>query len=180
MDSATGPLNDGRGLTEPVQQRQSDAGPQGLVSLLYLVYQQRALLDNPEPKGGIVEGQVLHRTFLTLLSFMVLFLTAGTGNGSTYRMIPSIFRTERVREVAEDESARAQAARLRQKEGSFVLGFAGAIGAYGGFLIPQAYKYSMGATGGSQTALITFVAFYLTCIAVTWFFYYRKNAEIAC
>ncbi|MDP8952161.1 MAG: hypothetical protein M3N18_07990 [Actinomycetota bacterium] len=114
------------------------------------------------------------------LSFMVLFLTAGIGNGSTYRMIPSIFRTERVREAAEDEGARAQAARLGQKEGSFVLGFAGAIGAYGGFLIPQAYKYSIGATGGPQTALMTFVAFYVTCIAVTWYFYYRKNAEVAC
>jgi NNP family nitrate/nitrite transporter-like MFS transporter len=114
------------------------------------------------------------------LSFMVLFLTAGIGNGSTYRMIPSIFRTERVREAAEDEGAKAEAARRGQKEGSFVLGFAGAIGAYGGFLIPQAYKYSIGATGGPQTALITFVAFYVTCIAVTWYFYYRKNAEIAC
>ena len=59
-------------------------------------------------------------------------------------------------------------------------GFAGAIGAYGGFFIPQAYKYSIGATGGPQTALIAFVAFYATCIAVTWYFYYRKNAEIPC
>jgi NNP family nitrate/nitrite transporter-like MFS transporter len=113
------------------------------------------------------------------LSFMVLFLTAGIGNGSTYRMIPSIFRTERVREAG-GEAAKAEAARLGQKEGSFVLGFAGAIGAYGGFLIPQAYKYSIGATGGPQTALITFIAFYVTCVAVTWYFYYRKNAEIPC
>ena len=115
------------------------------------------------------------------LSFMVLFLTAGIGNGSTYRMIPSIFRTERVREAEDSgEGAKAEAARLGQKEGSFVLGFAGAIGAYGGFLIPQAYKYSIGATGGPQTALITFIAFYVTCVAVTWYFYYRKNAEIPC
>jgi NNP family nitrate/nitrite transporter-like MFS transporter len=113
------------------------------------------------------------------LSFMVLFLTAGIGNGSTYRMIPSIFRTERERETR-DEGTRAEAARLGQKEASFVLGFAGAIGAYGGFLIPQAYKYSIGATGGPQTALITFIVFYITCIAVTWWFYYRRNAEIPC
>ncbi len=115
------------------------------------------------------------------VSFMVLFLTAGIGNGSTYRMIPFIFRTERVRE-AEDggEGAKAEAARQGQKEGSFVLGFAGAIAAYGGFVIPQAYKYSIGATGGPQTALISFIAFYVTCIAVTWYFYYRKDAEIPC
>ena len=36
----------------------------------------------------------------------------------------------------------AEAVRQGQKEGSFVLGFAGAIAAYGGFVIPQAYKYS--------------------------------------
>lgn len=115
------------------------------------------------------------------LAFMVLFLTAGIGNGSTYRMIPFIFRTERMRE-AEDggEGARAEAARQGQKEGSFVLGFAGAISAYGGFVIPQAYKYSIGATGGPQTALISFIAFYVTCVAVMWWFYYRKNAEIPC
>ncbi len=115
------------------------------------------------------------------LSFMVLFLTAGIGNGSTYRMIPTIFRTERVRE-AEDggEGAKAEAARQGQKDSSFVLGFAGAIAAYGGFVIPQAYKYSIGATGGPQTALISSVVFYATCMAVTWYFYYRRNAEIPC
>jgi NNP family nitrate/nitrite transporter-like MFS transporter len=116
------------------------------------------------------------------LAFMVLFLTAGVGNGSTYRMIPFIFRTERIREARDrGEGARTEeAARQGQKEGSFVLGFAGAIAAYGGFIIPQAYKYSIGATGGPQTALISFIVFYVTCIAVTWWFYYRKNAEIPC
>ena len=94
-------------------------------------------------------------------------------------MVPTIYRTERVRE-AENEGVRAEAARQGQKEGSFVLGFAGAIGAYGGFLIPQAYKYSIEATGGPQTALMTFIAFYVTCIAASWWFYSRRNAEIPC
>jgi len=49
-----------------------------------------------------------------------------------------------------------------------VIGFAGAIGAYGGFFIPQAYKYSTSAFGGPQTALVAFILFYVTCIAVTW------------
>jgi MFS transporter, NNP family, nitrate/nitrite transporter len=92
------------------------------------------------------------------LSFMILFATSGIGNGSTYRMIPSIFRTERERE-AEGEGAKAEAIRVGQKEGSFVLGFAGAIGAYGGFFTPQAYKYSTSAFGGPQAALMAFIAF---------------------
>lgn len=115
------------------------------------------------------------------LSFMVLFMTSGIGNGSTYRMIPSIFRTEREREATErGEGAKAEATRVGQKEGSFVLGFAGAIGAYGGFFIPQAYKYSISTFGGPQAALMVFIAFYVTCIAVTWWFYSRRNAEIPC
>ncbi len=115
------------------------------------------------------------------LSFMLLFLTTGVGNGSTYRMIPFIFRTEREREVeGQGEGTFAEARRRGLKEGAFAIGFIGAIAAYGGFIIPQAYKYSIGATGGPQTALVTFVAFYVTCVAVTWYFYFRKNAEIRC
>ena len=46
--------------------------------------------------------------FLTM--FLILFLTAGIGNGSTYRMIPSIFREEKrrtVRGLGEDARAAA-------------------------------------------------------------------------
>jgi NNP family nitrate/nitrite transporter-like MFS transporter len=112
---------------------------------------------------------------------MLLFLTTGVGNGSTYRMIPFIFRTEREREVeGQGEGILAEARRRGLKEGAFAIGFIGAIAAYGGFIIPQAYKYSIGATGGPQTALATFVAFYVTCVAVTWYFYFRRNAEIRC
>ena len=53
------------------------------------------------------------------LAFMVLFLTTGIGNGSTYRMIYSIFRTERVREAAHrGEGARTEAA--PRPEGGFL------------------------------------------------------------
>ncbi len=117
------------------------------------------------------------------LSFMVLFATSGIGNGSTYRMIPFIFRTEceREREVeGRGEGVRKEATRQGQKEGSFVIGFAGPVGAYGGFLIPQAYKYSTSSFGGPQVALMAFIVFYVTCIAVTWYFYSRRNAEMPC
>ncbi len=115
------------------------------------------------------------------LSFMVLFATAGIGNGSTYRMIPTIFRTESEREVeGQGEGIVAEARRRGLKQGAFAVGFAGAIGAYGGFFIPQAFKASVAATGGPQIALMAFVAFYAICIAVTWYFYFRKGAEIRC
>ena len=112
-------------------------------------------------------------------AFMALFATTGIGNGSTYRMIPVIFRTERER-VAQSEEELPEARETGLKEGSFVLGFVGAIGAYGGFIIPQSYNYSIQATGGPQIALWLFVAYYVSCIAVTWYFYSRRRAEVRC
>ena len=41
-------------------------------------------------------------------------------------------------------------------------------------------RTSVALTGGAQTALYCFVVFYLICIAVTWWYYARKNAEVPC
>ena len=117
--------------------------------------------------------------FLTM--FLVLFLTTGIGNGSTFRMIPVIFATERTREAAgKGEHAQEQALKAGNKEAAAVLGFAGAIGAYGGFFIPKSYGTSISLTGGPEGALYVFIAFYLTCIATTWWFYVRKSAQMPC
>ena len=116
-----------------------------------------------------------------LAVFLILFVAAGIGNGSTYRMIPVIFRTEREKEVeGRGEGVVAEATRQGLKESAFVLGFAGAIAAYGGFIIPRAYGSSIEVTGGPQMALLAFVLFYVTCIAVTWWFYCRRNSGIPC
>lgn len=112
-------------------------------------------------------------------AFMALFATTGIGNGSTYRMIPVIFRTERERAAGSEEEL-PEARETGLKEGSFVLGFVGAIGAYGGFIIPQSYNYSIQATGGPQIALWLFVAYYVSCIAATWYFYSRRGARMPC
>jgi NNP family nitrate/nitrite transporter-like MFS transporter len=128
------------------------------------------------PSGG--SGGDFHGFFAM---FMLLFLTTGIGNGSTFRMIPVIFLTERLR-AAEGESAQAreQAVKDGNKEGAAVLGFAGAIGAYGGFFIPKSYGTSISTTGGPEAALYLFIVFYLTCIATTWWFYSRRNAPMPC
>lgn len=116
-----------------------------------------------------------------LISFLVLFFATGIGNGSTFRMIPVIFRTERMREADEnDPDSVERARRAAEKESAAVLGFSSAIAAYGAFVIPQAYSLSITATGGIATALYGFIVFYVTCIALTWWFYSRRNAEIPC
>ena len=113
--------------------------------------------------------------------FMCLFLTTGIGNGSTFRMIPVIFLTERQRAAAgQGAAAQEQAVRDANKEAAAVLGFSGAIGAYGGFFIPKSYGTSITMTGGPEAALYVFIVFYLTCIAITWWYYARRNAPMPC
>ncbi|MCD6662508.1 MAG: MFS transporter [Comamonas sp.] len=115
------------------------------------------------------------------LMFLVLFCTTGIGNGSTFRMIPVIFLTQKMRELRGDsDAARAQAIKDGNTEGAAAVGFAGALGAYGGFFIPKSYGSSITATGGPELALWTFVAFYLLCVAVTWWYYARRGAEMPC
>jgi len=116
-----------------------------------------------------------------LAMFMVLFMTTGIGNGSTFHMIPAIFLEERQREAAgRDRAAGEQAVRDANTKAAAVLGFSSAIGAYGGFFIPMSYGASISMTGTAETALYVFIVFYLTCIAMTWWFYSRRNAELPC
>jgi NNP family nitrate/nitrite transporter-like MFS transporter len=113
--------------------------------------------------------------------FMVLFLTTGIGNGSTFRMIPVIFLTERTRAAAgKGKDAQEQAIKDANKEAAAVLGFTSAFAAYGGFFIPKSYGTSISLTGGPEAALYVFIVFYLTCIALTWWYYSRKGAEMPC
>jgi MFS transporter, NNP family, nitrate/nitrite transporter len=116
-----------------------------------------------------------------LIMFMLLFTMTGIGNGSTFRMIPIIFITERNREAeGKGEAAREQAMKDANKEAAAVLGFSSAIGAYGGFFIPKSYGSSIAMTGGPEAALYAFIAFYVSCIAITWWYYSRKNAPMPC
>jgi NNP family nitrate/nitrite transporter-like MFS transporter len=114
-----------------------------------------------------------------LVAFLCLFAAAGIGNGSTFRMIPVIFLTERQREVSRSYTP-DQAVRDANKEAAAVLGFSSAIGAYGGFFIPKSYGTSIALTGSADAALYCFIVFYVTCIAVTWWFYSRRNAPMPC
>ena len=113
--------------------------------------------------------------------FLVLFLTTGIGNGSTFRMIPVIFLSEAMRGVdPRDDAAVAQANKEGNTLGAATLGFTAAFAAYGGFFIPKSYGSSIALTGGPQAALWIFVAFYAICIVITWWYYARKNAEMPC
>ena len=115
------------------------------------------------------------------LMFLVLFITTGIGNGSTFRMIPVIFLSLKLRNVDTDNAhAVAQATREGNTEAAATLGFTGAMAAYGGFFIPKSYGTSIALTGGPEAALYVFFTFYLLCIAITWWNYARRNARTPC
>src|SRR5579863_5886341 len=111
-----------------------------------------------------------------LVMFLILFVTTGIGNGSTYRMIPSIFGGENLRKArVKGEAGRALALKAASIESGAALGFIGAIGACGGYLIPSGFGKSIAITGGPQLALVIYLAFYAICLAMTWWFYLRRG-----
>lgn len=116
-----------------------------------------------------------------LASLALLFVAAGAGNGSTFRMIPVIFLAER-RHAARAAGITDDAVPAREGhiEAAAALGFASAIGAYGGFFIPKSLGTSMALTGSPAGALAVFVGFYLSCIAITWWHYGRRHAPMPC
>ena len=105
--------------------------------------------------------------------FLLLFFASGVGNASTFQMIPAIMRKdmERLMPGASAETRRMQS----DKESAAIIGFTSAIAAYGAFFIPKSFGSSIALTGGASLALYGFLAFYLSCILITWFFYTRRG-----
>jgi len=129
-------------------------------------------------------------------AYMVVFLCSGAGNGSTYRMIPAIFTDLAAREGGDPIEYKRRAAAA--------IGIAGAVGAFGGFLIQlalrQASRPVAAAVAHAQNtisdksalhaalrhiaaahatwsvpALWVFLAGYVALGALTWWCYLRRR-----
>ena len=102
--------------------------------------------------------------------FIALFILAGLGNGSVYKMIPSIFE-------AHSHSLDLSEAERRRWSGAMsgaVIGFVAAFGALGGVAINLALRQSYLTTGTETPAFWLFVAFYIAAAALTWVRYVRR------
>ena len=124
------------------------------------------------------DGQPGYALFLAL--FTLLFIASGAGNGAVFQMIPVVFIADRRRAFAGQAGASARAVAEGTLESAASLGFASAIAAFGGFFIPKAYGTAVALTGGTAAALYPFLAFYVSCALVTWWFYAREGAESPC
>ncbi len=113
--------------------------------------------------------------WLFLGTFLFIFAATGIGNGSTYRMIPSIFSA---RSGVKDAHVNGGDVSTVRKT-SAAIGIISAIGAYGGFIIPQVLGLSLSATASYATAIYCFIGAYVVFIAITAFFYLRRSGAVA-
>jgi NNP family nitrate/nitrite transporter-like MFS transporter len=126
---------------------------------------------------GLLWAIKTHSIVWFLGAFLLLFMATGIGNGSTFRMIPTIFREFHLQR-ASGPNAEAEALARAKRETAAVIGLSSAIGALGGYFVPRQFGASIKATGGPDLAVTYFIGFYLVCLAVTWFCYLRTRAPI--
>ena len=117
--------------------------------------------------GIVLAASKQHSLPLYLVGFISLFVFAGVGNGSTYKMIPAIFKSTR---PTLDEARRMSGA---------LIGLAGAVGAFGGVMVNIAFRESFLHSGKADNAYVAFIAFYVVCVLVTWAVYLRPGKRLA-
>jgi NNP family nitrate/nitrite transporter-like MFS transporter len=88
-----------------------------------------------------------------------LFFFAGIGNASTFKQMPMIFPP-------------------RQAGG--VIGFTGAVAAYGPFVVSMMIIWSAKLTGSVNACFALAAMFYAFNLAINWWFYARAGAEAKC
>jgi NNP family nitrate/nitrite transporter-like MFS transporter len=113
---------------------------------------------------------------LFLTGFILLFVFSGIGNGSTYKMIPAIFRAKS-RLKAEAGADAGTADRDARRLASALIGIAGAVGAFGGVLVNLAFRQSFLTYKTGNAAYGAFIAYYALCFAVTWWIYLRPSEK---
>ncbi len=114
---------------------------------------------------------------LFIVAFTLLFVLSGLGNGSVYKMIPSVFRSLSVRAVDEGQPA-AEAAAVATRRSRALIGLGGAVGAFGGVLVNLALRQSFLGAGDGNGAYVGFMTYYLAAAALTWFAYVRAGRAL--
>lgn len=108
----------------------------------------------------VLFGVEAHRFSVFFGAFLLLFLTTGFINGASFRMIPYIFSNP--------------------FHSSLVTGFTAAVAAYGAFFIPKLFGFAYANYGVVAPAFYILIAFTVSTIGITWYFYDRKGSGIRC
>lgn len=150
--------------------------------------------------AAAIDGVERNSFALFFGAYMFVFMFSGAGNGSTYRMIPSVFANLARRDRGEPLEYKRRAAAA--------IGIAGAVGAFGGFLIQVAFRqaslpivelmthaqktiadkaalrHAMAKIAAAHEtwsipALWIFLGSYVLLAALTWWCYLRPTAAAA-
>jgi MFS transporter, NNP family, nitrate/nitrite transporter len=120
-----------------------------------------------DPHAGPVSGSVMAGY---VACFIALFILAGLGNGSVYKMIPTVFETCS-RSLNMSEAERRHWSRLIS---GVVIGFVAGFGTLGGVGITLALRQSYLSTGTMTSAFWIFLSFYVVAAVLTWIMYIRR------
>ncbi|WP_124248406.1 MFS transporter [Gordonia sp. X0973] len=105
-----------------------------------------------------------------IVGFVVLFVLSGMGNGSVYKMIPSVF--EAAAQSKGFATVQERADYSRSLTGA-VIGIAGAIGGLGGVGINLVLRQSYLSSGSATSAFVVFAVVYVAAAVITWSVYLR-------
>lgn len=113
--------------------------------------------------GAMVFLGILTPTSLDQFPFFVgcmlgIFFFAGVGNASTFRQYPIIFSHS-------------------PRQGAQVLGWTGAVAAYGPFAFSTLVGASITKTGSATAFFIAAIVFYVIAVTLNWWFYTRTGCE---
>ncbi|SPM36002.1 Nitrate/nitrite transporter NarK, partial [Mycobacterium rhizamassiliense] len=120
-----------------------------------------------DPHAGPVSGAAMAGYVSCLIA---LFVLAGLGNGSVYKMIPTVFAASSAN-LHMDATERSEWARVIS---GIVIGFVAGVGTLGGVGINLALRESFVATGTMTSAFWIFLAFYVFAALLTWISYVRR------
>lgn len=109
-----------------------------------------------------------------VVGFLVLFVLSGMGNGSVFKLIPSVYEA-RSRTLALTDEGRRHWARARS---GALIGICSAVGALGGVGINLALRQSYLSTGTETSAYWAFLASYVVSGLLTWVVYVRRPTAV--
>ena len=96
---------------------------------------------------------------LFVVLMLVIFLASGMGNASTFRQYPVIFSHS-------------------PRQGAGVLGWTGAVAAYGPFVWTSLIGLAITQTGSPVPFFYGVAGYYLIATFINWYYYQRKGCEV--
>ncbi|MCP9760254.1 TonB family protein, partial [Aquitalea sp. S1-19] len=126
--------------------------------------------------ASLPDAQSRGSFWLFLAMCQLLFLAAGIGNGAAYQLAPKVFMLQAGREAHARGETVAQTYQRGTRRGTAAMGVSSVMAAFGGFVIPETFGYSLETAGSFVPAFVLFLLFYLLCAAIAWRCYARAGA----